>query len=295
MSNYWILLAILSGFGQALGWALKKKTLENTGVNNTLGLVSFLVAGITLYVLWLATSSGVIPTMSMRFLFATAVVVLLNILAAWAAYRALDKGALSRLMPLVALTSLAIVPIEYALRGIIPNLLQVVGIAIVVGGAIVFSLKEKITKDATTALGYFTITLVCYSIASPFMGVAVDESGSGLFSGAIVHLGIAVGFLLLVIVSHEGAALHTLARTSELVKVLLLMGVAGIVMALLENGPANIALESASASEVFALKRTMPFFALILGVMMFNEHITKRHIIGTVLLVLGSALIIWFR
>lgn len=47
----WIFLSLLSAFGQAFGWALKKKSLENKGVNNTLGLVSFLVAG-SMLIVW---------------------------------------------------------------------------------------------------------------------------------------------------------------------------------------------------------------------------------------------------
>jgi drug/metabolite transporter (DMT)-like permease len=73
------------------------------------------------------------------------------------------------------------------------------------------------------------------------------------------------------------------------------MVLAGIVIAMIENGPVAIALENATASEVFALKRTMPFFALLLGMFMFNEKITRRHVLGTVFLIIGSILIVWFQ
>lgn len=291
----WILLSVLSAFGQAFGWALKKKTLENKGVNNTLGAVSFFVAGIILTILWGMKSHWIFPVTTGRFAFAAFIVIALNIVAVWTAYRALDKAALSALMPFVALTSLAIVPMEYLLRDVLPNALQIVGIVIVVVGAILFAAKELPKKEALVAAGYFTVTIVCYSITSPFMAVAVDESGSGLFSAAVFHLGIAAGFVPLILLTNEGVAVQMLRVSGERTKVLILMILAGAVVALLENGPATVALEQAKASEVFALKRTMPFFALILGIMMFGEKVTKRHVLGTALLVVGSAFIVWFR
>lgn len=291
----WIFLSLLSALGQAFGWALKKKTLENKGVNNTLGLVSFLSAGIILTFLWGVPNDWILPAVTGRFVFATAVIVVLNIVAVWAGYRALDKAAFSTLMPFVALTSLAIIPIEYTLRGVLPNALQVVGIAVVVAGAILFTAKKLPEKEALAAAGYFAVTILCYSVTTPFMAVAVDESGSGLFSAAVFHLGIAVGFIPLLLLAREGASVQVLQSSGEWRKVLFLMVLAGAVIAFLENGPATVALETAKASEVFALKRTMPFFALVLGIMMFGEKITKRHIVGTALLVLGSAMIVWFR
>lgn len=286
----WVSLSILSGFGQALGWALKKKTLAYSGLNNTLGFISFLVAGFTLLFLWRFLEDGMSPTITARFALATLVVVTLNVLAVWSAYRALDKAGFAQLMPFVALTSLTIVPIEYLLRGILPSTLQVVGIVVVVLGAIVCTAREKISSVSLASAGYFGVTLLAYSVTSPFMAVMVEESSSGLFSATVAHLGIALGFLPLVLITGEWGKTTRGYFTQALVP----MVIAGLVIALLENGPANVALETGSASEVFGLKRTMPFFALIFGVLMFGEKVTTRHIFGTALLVLGSMLIILF-
>lgn len=290
----WITLSLLSAFGQALGWALKKKTLDNQGINNTLGLVSFLVAGLILAVFW-ELSSETWPEITARFVWAALVIIVLNIVAVWTAYRALDKAALSQLMPFISLTALTIVPIEYLLRGVVPHALQIVGIAVVVIGTFAFTAQKRPTKESLTVAGYFAVTLLCYSITSSLAAVAVDESGSGLFSAAVFHLGIALGFVPLVIVTGERVALRTLQTKQKLGTVLLLMAVAGAVIALLENGPATVALQYASAAEVFSLKRTMPFFAMILGIFMFQEKVTLRHLVGTTLLVAGSILIVAFR
>lgn len=198
-------------------------------------------------------------------------------------------------MPFISLTALAIVPIEYLLRGTVPTTYQLWGMIVVVLGAVVIAAKEKPTKESLAVAGYFTVTLICYSITSPLMGVAVSESGSGLFAAVAMHLGIAIGFIPLVIFSRESETVRELKKEGRWSRLFMWMVLAGIVIAVFENGPINVALETATASEVFALKRTMPFFALILGVLMFNEKITRRHVIGTALLVIGSIHIIWFR
>lgn len=290
----WMFLSLLSAFGQAFGWALKKRALENKGVNNTIGLVTFAVAGSVLGIAYWIFGEGV-NALSVKFWFASVAVVGLNIIAVWTAYQALDKAALSQLMPFIALTALAIVPIEYALRDVLPTIEQTIGIVLVVVGAVIFAIRQKPSREAIGAAGYFAVTIACYSVASPLMAVAVTESGSGLFSAAVFHLGIAIGFLPLALFTGEQTAIRWLQREKQWARVVWTMILAGLVIAFLENGPVTIALESATASEVFAIKRTMPFFALILGIIMFGEKVTRRHVVGTAFLVLGSILIVSFR
>lgn len=290
----WIFLSLLGAFGQALGWAIKKRSLENLGVNNTLGFVSYATAGIVLYAM-LMVSGDMPSTLSAKFWWATGGIIVLNVIALWTAYRALDKEALSTLMPYIALTAVLIVPIEFGLRGILPAVPQIIGVCVVVVGAIVFSRTQTLKPGWVRTAKYFGITLLCYSITSPLMGVAVNESGSGIFSAFVMHAGISVGFIPLLLMTREDAALKQLQTNGRIRSVILLMVASGLVTALLENGPITIALETGSASEVFALKRVMPFFALVLGVIMFKERIGRRHIVGTVLLVIGSFLIVWFR
>src|SRR3989344_467300 len=288
----WIFLSFLSAFGHAFGWALKKRALNNEGINNSIGFFSFLTAGGVLFLLFFLSGEA-LPQVTDTFLWAAAVVIICNVLAVWASYRALDKAAFSRLMPFVSLTALAIIPIEYVLRGILPGGLQIVGAIIVVLGTFFFSRREEFTQTDWTVVGYFSITLAAYSLSSAVMGVAVAASGSGLFTATVLHLGIAFGFLPLLFITKEPKVLRQMKESGQFWKMFGLVMLAGLAIALLENGPATIALEQASASEVFALKRTMPFFALFLGVIMFKEKITWRHATGTFLLVLGSVLIVW--
>lgn len=290
----WAALSLLAAFGQSLSWALNKKALNQSGVNNLASLVIYAVAAsvLTLFYFFFETRE---ISLSLTFWGAMIGVVILNILAVWAGYKAVDKTSLLTLMPFMSLTALAIVPIEYVLRGVLPTGMQIWGMVVVVLGAIIVTMQTKPTKEALTVAKYFAVTLVCYSITSPLQGVTVTESGSGLFVAAIAHISIALGFIPIVLMAKEGRAVALLKEQGQWLMTLKWMVLAGLVIALLENGPINIALESATASEVFALKRTMPFFALLLGVAIFKEKLTLRHGIGTAFLVIGSALIIWYR
>jgi drug/metabolite transporter (DMT)-like permease len=291
----WVFLSILGAFGQALSWGLKKKALNQSSVNNLTGFVGYAAAGATLTLLYLFLEKEGVIHLTTTFWVTMLFIVVLNVIATWTGYRAIDKGNLSMLMPFISLTALTIVPIEYMLRGTVPTIYQLWGIGVVVLGAISIAMNEKPTKESFAVAGYFAVTLICYSITSPLMGVAVNESGSGLFTAVVMHLGIALGFVPLLLISREHNTIRELKREGRFTQLFMWMLMAGVVIAIFENGPINVALETATASEVFALKRTMPFFALILGVLMFNEKITRRHIFGTVLLVIGSALIIWYR
>lgn len=291
----WVFLSILSAFGQAFGWALKKRSLQNRGLNNTLGLVSYLVAGIILLLWWGIATDWLIPPMSERFIWASGAIIYLNIVAVWTAYRALDRGMFSFLMPFIALTAILIVPIEYFLRGMIPSGAQVLGIFIVVAGAIVMTFRGLPEGITIRLVLYFSITVFCYAFSSVFGSIAIQASGDGLFSAVIYHFGIALGFLLMTLFSSERATLRGLHVNGQLRNTIFFMAFAGIVIALLENGPSSLALEQANASEVFALKRTMPLFALILGISLFHEKVTRWHILGIVLLIIGSGFVVWYK
>jgi len=289
----WIMLAVLAAFGQALGWAIKKSALENKGLNHSLGAVAFVVAGGLFFALYAVM--GVPAHTSQTFWLAAGGVIALNIVAVWAMYRALDSGIdFSTLMPFMALTSIAVVPVEYLIRGVLPHPMQIIGIIIVVMGAVIFSMRSW-QREEVHGIGYFAITMACYSVAPALMAVAVQTSQSALFSAGVFHIGIAGGFFILVILARETAVWKSMSHI-KVRQVLGVMILAGVVIALVENGPATVALKYASASEVFALKRLMPLFAMAIGYWYFHERqLTAQKVLGALAMVAGSAIIVWFH
>ena len=214
----WALLSILGAFGQALSWGLKKKALSQSGINNITGFVGYAVAGVTLSFLFLFLRESGEVHLTTTFWVSMVFIVTLNVLATWTGYRAIDKGALSVLMPFISLTALAIVPIEYLLRGTVPTTYQLWGMVVVVLGTIV--LAKKPTKGSLAVAGYFAVTLACYSITSPLTGIAVNESGSGLFTSVVMHLGIALGFIPLILISRESDTVRALKQEGRLTRLL---------------------------------------------------------------------------
>ena len=295
MQELWIYASLLAAFGQALAWALKKKSLEGKGINKTLGAVAYLTAGLILSALFFLTSSISDIYITDKFIYSLSIVVSLNVLAAWCAFKALDYADLSKLMPFMALTTLGIVPLEYFIRDIIPTNLQLYGIATSVLGSLIFTWKGKMNHTNFKAGLLFSVTLICYAITSTYMAVLIDEIRNPLFVGAAMHIGIALGFIFLLMLSTEKTAIATIKKTGSWSRIFGLMIISGLVIALLENGPIFLALESANSSEVFSIKRIMPIFALILGVLMFKETVHSKHIIGTIMMIFGAVLIVLFK
>ncbi len=291
----WELLSLVAALGQAISWTLKKKTLENLGIDKTVGAVAYLTAGITLSLIWLLSDNIRTPVITEDFARAAVITISLNILAAWAGFKALNYGKFTMLMPFIAITALGIVPLEYFLRGILPAPLQFIGVLLIVTGAIVFSIGAKLDKVSRKAAMLFGITIVCYTFTATYMGIMQEASGDTVFSAAVMHIGIAAGFVFLLFFHRESAAIATLKKSNRWKQVLSLMIVTGLIIGLLENWPTFEALQTASANEVFSLKRTMPIFALIIGVMFFHEKTLWRHKVGTVLMVSGAMIVIYFK
>ena len=241
----WVGLSLLAAFGQAFGWALKKRALVTQGINNILGATSFLVAGGTLFIFWLFLGRQWPNIASEYFLVPLAVMVSGNIIAVWAAYRALEKGSFARLMPLMSFTALLVVPVEYYLRGLVPTKMQLLGAALIVAGALLFSSTKSFLKEkgGWGVYGYFGLTLIIYSFMPVFQALMVETTKDGLFSAAIIHLSIGIGFIPLVIFSQEIKSLRGLIELGQYRKLLWFIVGSGLVIGFLENGPATIALE----------------------------------------------------
>lgn len=288
----WFALSLLAAFGQALNGTLKKKTLRHSGINAVLGFVSYSVAAVVLFVLWGIVKDFTIPVITQAFVLASLTTISLNVVAVWAFYKALDPTDFSRLMPFMAINTLFMVPIEYVLQGQLPNMYQVAGMIVVIIGAIHFAEYKGLNRRPSPATWYFLITLICYSVTSPSMDVMRTESQDPFFSATVMHIGMAIGFIPLMLWKKE---LSVFRQIDSQRSALTLMCLTGLVIALLENGPVFIALGSALTSEVFAIKRTMPIFALLLGRLFFGEQITRRQWQATGMMVIGSVCVVWFK
>ncbi|MEZ4103998.1 MAG: EamA family transporter [Candidatus Paceibacterota bacterium] len=297
MNDTWAVFALISAFGQALSWAIKKKVIDGQGVNVTLGAVAYSSATL-LFIIGLVCFERpwVFNDFSNRFWISALYSIIANIIASWCAFRALEsKVDFSSLMPLISLTAPIIILLEFYFNKTLPNNEQLIGIGAVVVGGIIFG--HKTFKRNLGAYLFFSITLISYSFSSTYMGIMVNESnGLSMFPNVVLHGGIAVGFIFLFFFSKEKAIFRKIAQTGKIKSLLTTMILTGIVIAALENGPTILALRDATASEVFSIKRLMPIFAVAIGYWYFKEvNITKKMILGTVLMVTGAIVITLFK
>jgi drug/metabolite transporter (DMT)-like permease len=282
----WELYALTGAFGQALAWALKKKIVA-PNTNLLLGFVTYTTAGIGFTLIWLLQSNSP-PTVTETFWWASLWVIGFNLLAAWCAFKALDKAAYSDLMAFIPVTTLLIVPLEWWLTGNIPNSVTFFGIGLMVIGGVVFGLRRNYTPASWSVIGLFSITLCSYAIASTYMKVMQTESGDSWFSATVMHVGIAIGFALLITL-HSRREYIVLKSTK--LKTIRWMMLAGLTTVALENGPIFLALSESTASEVFALKRLMPIFALGIGYLWLQERLTPTKIIGACLMIAAGVIV----
>lgn len=294
----WIALSILGAFFQALGAAMKKKTLQTPGMNNVIGFVAFIVAGLIFgLVYFLKTGELWYPDLSEKFWWGMMWYAGLNILAVWFMYRALDIAEFNYLMPFMTLTTLFVAIPPMFILGEIPTIASVFGMALIVFGVLYLNYqpnkngqdKERRRKNFK-GITYFIATAICYTIAPTYAKVTVTES-SILFASFVVHILIGLGFLIMILLFRETGKLAGLLIDPELRKLFVAIFLAGVVI-VLENGSINAALSESSVAYVFALKRLMPFFAFLLGYFYFKEKTDlKKKAIATALMVAGAVLI----
>ncbi|EKE20180.1 MAG: hypothetical protein ACD_8C00046G0005 [uncultured bacterium] len=305
----WIIFALLGAMFQAVESGIKKKALQTKGMNNVVAVIAFLVAGI-LFALTYAFQEGTLApvhNLSNTFWINLGWMVGLNIIAVWFSYKALDAADLSYLMPFMTLTSLSLIIPPMILLGEYPSVMSFVGITVVVVGALAMDWKGKgkltekeLEKRKNNRKGvlYFLATAICYTFTPTFAKILVVESGSALFASYVIHLFIAIGFIplafLIPVAGKRSESLQIIRQnlTGKAGKTFLLATVLAGVAIAIANGSINYALQSATVANVFAIKRTMPLFAFLIGVFYFKErsNLTQK-IIATLIMVVGAVII----
>lgn len=290
----WIGLALFGAFAQAAAAAFKKKALQTPGTNNVLGCTSFAVAG-TLFLLLHHGTTGHwgMNNLTVTFWKATLWYAGLTILATYFMYKALDVTNFNVLMPFMAFTSLSMVIPPMVFLGEYPSWRVIVGITLIVWGAIYIARpdsKVRFAKTTRKGLGYFFVTALCYTFTPTAAAIAIRESSS-FFASMVAHWLIAAGFLLLIVICREQRNCAKVMTRDTFLPLIGVMIVAGVLI-VAENGSINLALNSASVADVFALKRTMPIFATGIGVWYFREKLTLRSAIAMAVMVAGSVLVV---
>lgn len=306
----WILLSVTGALGQATGWAIKKKALQTSGMNNVIGFLSFTTAGL-LFGMFMFVSGVPWPApIPLAFWQAMFWYAGLNVVAAWYMYKALDIAEFNYLMPFMTFTSLSVVLPSIVFLGEIPTLGSLIGITLVVLGAVWMNYspsklkadtnradetsmaerEEKRWRDNRRGLGYFLVTAVCYTIAPTAAKISIRET-SVVFASFVVHILIGLGFLGIMFIVKESGKIGRVVAGGEYSLLRNAILLAGLVI-FIENGSINAALGLAPVASVLAIKRLAPAVTFLIGYFYFRERAdAKRKAYATALMVAGAVLI----
>ena len=204
----WFYLALIGALGQALTLAIKKKSLENKGLNNEIGMITFLVGGLVLSLALAFSPDGFQYSIhdTSQFCKGMSAVVFFNVLGALFLYKALDISDLSFITPFMTMTALFSLLPAFLFLDETPSVTTIVGIIVLIIGAIVMervgrtsvvthSLRTQLNRKA---LMYFAVVLLCYTMSPIVFKISVKES-SVLFTSILSQILIGVSFAVLVV------------------------------------------------------------------------------------------------
>jgi drug/metabolite transporter (DMT)-like permease len=220
--------------------------------------------------------------------------VLLNTVANLCFLQAVRVSPLSLTVPMLSLTPVFTSLLAIPMLGEIPKALQWLGICAVVAGAFWLNLeraRQLVAESFWRSLWHERGTLLMaavallWSLAMPLDKIALLRS-SAAWHGLVLNLGVAAGVLAL-LVAHRGLSdLGSVRRHSGLMVAIIVTSVVALALQLLAMSRVWVGL-------VETMKRGIgSFMALVLGRVVFGEHIDAHQIVAVLLMGAGVALIL---
>lgn len=281
----WAFLSILSGLGDALGFAIMKKL---KGSNSSvvvwvqyafalpflLGLLYFnYPQKISIYVYWVIFFNGILLLISTYLLI-----------------KATQMSNLSVSIPMLSLTPLFLVLTSYVMINELPTFYGFIGIFLMVAGIYVIHIKnyrggflgpfKDLAKDKGSI--YAITVAFIWSITTNLFKIGVTGSNP-LFYSSAVYLFISIVMLPLLFIKLK----EKIGEVKSNFNLLMLLGALSAFI----TATAAYAILVANASYVIALKRSSVIFSVIIGFALFNERNFKQAIIGATIMFVGAVLI----
>lgn len=281
---------VLAG-GTALFYALqgawtKRLTREVSQMEAAWAIFAFSLPALALYLI----VKG-LPEVQPAFWPALAVNAVLSLASFYLYVTALHRGDLGLTYPLLALTPILLVPVEWILLGTRPGLQGLAGILLVVAGVYLLNYGggeggllapfRAVARDsgARRMLGVAAI----WAVSGVIDKVAVLHSSPG-FYGTTLSAALALGFLPLVWREGSRPARPTSLRRLGL---LLVQGLLFAAMFVCQMEALRLTL----AAYVITLKRSGALLSVLLGSLFFEEARMGQRLAGTVVIVLGVLLV----
>ncbi len=297
----WALLSI----GAAVAYALHG--VWSARVSRALGP---LVAGWGLFtfalpLLGLVLLSRGIPPIGAGFWSAWAANTLLNFGASYLFLSALRMGELGITYPLLALTPLFVIPIEWVLLGELPGPWGVVGVCLIVTGVYLLNFGARsagflapiVALARSPGALRMLVVAVLWSLAGTLDRVAVLHA-SAPFYAFMLTAGLAILYLPVLVVARLRASPGGEADGSPgggvadgLGSRVPLLAVHGFLFAVMFALQME-ALTGALASYVLSIKRSGAVLAVLLGIVFLREPRVATRLLGTFVTVVGGAVLV---
>lgn len=288
----WPLLAAGTALFYAFHGAWSKRVAARTGP--LVAAWTVFVSALPLFALYLGWTGS--PDLAPGFWVAAGASALLNVAGIGLFFSALSAGELGVTYPLLALTPLFVVPVEWVLLGVLPGIWGAAGVVLVVIGVYLLEFRERkrgllaplralvASTGARRALG----VAVIWSVSGTLDRVAVLASSPG-FYGVFFAGSLSLLFLPLVVwrVRRSGRGLADRVAAAG-VPALGLHGLFFVAMFLLQME----ALELALASYVLSIKRTGTLVAVLLGGLVFREGGLRHRLAGTAVVLAGVSVLV---
>lgn len=306
----WILLSLTGALFQSVTGAINKRNLDiSKSAINIIAFINYFFAGICLAIFFYFQTGQVFPEIKnhLNFWYGILITVPFNVIGAYFGYRALQLAEYNYVAPWLTLSTILIVIPSFLLLHELPTTLGLIGIAIVVSGAILMDYKkrrcidddkdEKELRQRRNKIKlYILIIGICYTITPVGMKMAILES-SPVFVAVVAHLAIALTFLMIIFLFERRKFRHIFSHLDinekYLFFALALIAGAGYAIA---NGSINIALGLQQTAMVMGVKRVAPVFAFFIGYIFLRERRdAKKKLLATILIVIGTILLAVFK
>lgn len=284
----WAFLSIISGFGDAIMFALMKKL---KGINNSIIVwtqhffaLPFLLIllyfnypqNINFNVYWIAFLNSVLLLISTYLL-----------------VKATQISKLSISMPMLSFTPLFLIVTSYIMINELPTFYGFFGILLIVIGAYVIHIGDykkgffEPIRTLFTDKGSFYVLIVAFiwSITANLFKIGILGSNPIFFS-MFVYLFISIVMIPIIFVNYKQSVVNIKYNFN----MLFFLGLASAFVI----ATASYAMLSAIVPYVISLKRSSVIFAIFFGYLFFNEKNIKNALIGTIIMLIGGVLITLF-
>lgn len=284
----WAFLSIISGFGDAIMFALMKKL---KGINNSMIVWTqhFFALPFLLILLYFNYPQNI----NFNVYWTAFLNSVLLLISTYLLVKATQISKLSISMPMLSFTPLFLIVTSYIMINELPTFYGFFGILLIVIGAYVIHIGDykkgffEPIRTLFTDKGSFYVILVAFIWAVTANLFKIGIIGSNpIFFSVLVYLIISIIMFPLLFVNFNNKTKDLKLNFNKL----MLLGIASAFVIV----TASFAMLTAIVPYVISLKRSSIIFAIFFGYLFFNEKNIGNALIGTIIMLIGGVLVTLF-